>query len=118
LLQRRTRRFARRTVNIGADFSPVNIRLNVPHNIGTVRGIVKNLSPAGLFVELPVLYRVGSRFQVRLELNDKLYTFYGIVWRVEAGQDASTPDSFGHGMKITTASDETLSAIVAFMSAP
>ena len=90
----------------------------MPHNIGTIHGLVKNLSPAGLFVELPVLYRVGSRFQVRLVLNNKHITFYGIVWRVDISQDSDKPTQYGHGMKITTASEDTLTAIVNFINTP
>jgi hypothetical protein len=117
LLHQRSRRFPRRVVSINAEFSPVNIKLNVPHNIGTINGLVKNLSPSGIFVELPVLYRVGSRFQIRLEIQDKTYAFYVIVWRVEVGQSTENSMFYGHGMKITTASEDTLAAIVSYINA-
>jgi hypothetical protein len=110
-ISRRARRYARREVSLDAEFSPVNIRLNVPYNVNTVHGLIKNMSAAGMFVELPVLYRVGTRFQIRFELDGKILAFYAIVWRIDLRQELEKPSVFGHGMKITTASDDTLLAI-------
>ncbi len=114
--QRRTRRFARKEVNVDAEFSPVNIKLNAPHNLGTIHGSIKNLSPAGIYAELPVLYRVGTRFQARIQINGTNYSFYAIVWRVDLKHDVNKPTVYGHGMKITTASDDTVSAIMNYLA--
>ncbi len=117
VLHRRSRRFPRKCVNLDAEFSPVNIRLNVPHNINTITGLIKNISPAGLFAELPLLYRVGTRFQVRVSMSGVTETFYVIVWRVDLQQDNEEKGAgYGHGMKITKASEETLHTIIDYIA--
>ena len=114
--QRRSRRFVRKEVNLDAEFSPINIKLNVAQNIGTVHGLIRNMSSAGLFAELPVLYRVGTRFQVRFRLEERILAFYAIVWRVDLRQEIEKPAVYGHGLKITTASEETLHEITSFVN--
>jgi hypothetical protein len=91
--------------------------LNVPQNINTVQGLVRNLSSAGLFAELPVLYRVGTRFHVRFRLDNFDVAFYAIVWRIDLRQELEKPTVYGHGMKITTASEHTLHEIVNYINA-
>ena len=115
-VQRPSRRFNRRLVDVESDFSPVNIQSNVPQNIRTISGRIRNVSPAGLFAELDSKYDPETRFQVRVPINNKLYTLYAIVWRVDSSRSEEEPPVFGHGMKITTASDDTLNALIDFVN--
>lgn len=113
--KRYERRHDRKTVNLAAQFSPVDIKENIPTNLSTIDGFIRNLSPAGMFVHLPMLYRVGTRFQVRIPLDGTLLTFYSIVWRVDLPSEAAKSKTYGHGMKVTTASDETMTMLYDFV---
>ncbi len=114
--QRPSRRFNRRLVDLEADFSPVNIQSNVPQNIRTISGRIRNVSPAGMFAELDSPYEIGTRFQVRVPINGGLRTLYVIVWRVDHSRGEQEPPVFGHGMKITTAGEDTLNALIDFVN--
>jgi hypothetical protein len=114
--KRYERRHNRKPVDLAAQFSPVDIKSNVPTNISTIDGLIRNMSAAGLFVKLPMLYRVGTRFQVRIPIDGQLLTFYAIVWRVDLPPEGEKSTAIGHGMKVTTASDFTLDKLTSFIN--
>jgi hypothetical protein len=68
-----------------------------------------------MFVHLPMLYKVGTRFQVRVPLDGELLTFYAIIWRVDLPSETSQAKTFGHGLKVTTAADDTLAKLFDFV---
>lgn len=114
--QRLNRRFNRRVVDLECDFLPISFEFNSTQNVGIVSAHILNISSAGIYAELECEYAVGTRFQIRIPLYGTLRTFYGIVWRIDPSRSKEFPSMYGHGMKITTADQDTLSALNEFVN--
>ncbi|MDR3708505.1 MAG: hypothetical protein P4L33_09390 [Capsulimonadaceae bacterium] len=109
---RHERRFRRIPQNLSADLRllGLNTSTDIP-----IRGVLTDMGAAGVHILLGSAYHRGTRFEVVVSLNGEIVTFCAMVRHVR--WYSSTPGmTFGHGMQITEIEEESLLAIVRYVT--
>jgi|SRR5579883_1919928 len=116
MIRREKRQYKRVSVSLEAELRPINSSPVASSEPGPrMIGKVTNLSPVGLSVKLADTYRIGTRFLVRLDLDNRMIRFFASVRRVYPTTEFAAT-MHGHGLQIIAADEEAINAIMRYVS--